>query len=70
MELTSRMKMARIQTFRIQMRKNKPLDERRKTGQTSGTKMAFYSRKIKNFWANNVSGQSDPTADSLPNQPG
>ncbi|MFS7964700.1 hypothetical protein Hanom_Chr08g00753371 [Helianthus anomalus] len=22
---------------------NKPLDERRKTGQTSGTKMAFYS---------------------------
>ncbi|MFS7949750.1 putative DNA helicase [Helianthus anomalus] len=25
------------------MRKNKPLDESRKTGQTSGTKMAFYS---------------------------
>ncbi|KAJ0843005.1 hypothetical protein HanRHA438_Chr15g0686631 [Helianthus annuus] len=24
-------------------RKNKPLDEIRKTGQTSGTKMAFYS---------------------------
>ncbi|KAF5780026.1 hypothetical protein HanXRQr2_Chr11g0467401 [Helianthus annuus] len=37
------MKMARFQTFWIQMRKNKPLDEIRKTGQTSGTKMAFYS---------------------------
>ncbi|MFS7988184.1 hypothetical protein Hanom_Chr11g01031681 [Helianthus anomalus] len=45
MELTSRMKMARFQTFWIQMRKNKPLDESRKTGQTSGTKMAFYSKK-------------------------
>ncbi|MFS7924179.1 hypothetical protein Hanom_Chr03g00269601 [Helianthus anomalus] len=42
MELTSRMKMARFQTFWIQMRKNKPLDESRKTGQSSGTKMAFY----------------------------
>ncbi|MFS8027955.1 hypothetical protein Hanom_Chr16g01504821 [Helianthus anomalus] len=41
MELTSRMKMARFQTFWIQMRKNKPLDESHKTGQTSGTKMAF-----------------------------
>ncbi|MFS7980122.1 hypothetical protein Hanom_Chr10g00935621 [Helianthus anomalus] len=37
------MKMARYQTFWIQMRKNKPLDESRKTGQTSGTKMAFYT---------------------------
>ncbi|MFS8030226.1 hypothetical protein Hanom_Chr17g01531541 [Helianthus anomalus] len=43
MELTSRMKMAGFQTFWIQMRKNNPLDENRKTGQTSGTKMAFYS---------------------------
>ncbi|MFS7908859.1 hypothetical protein Hanom_Chr01g00088011 [Helianthus anomalus] len=33
----------RFQSFRIQMRKNKPLDESRKTGQTLGTKMAFYS---------------------------
>ncbi|MFS7991108.1 hypothetical protein Hanom_Chr12g01066931 [Helianthus anomalus] len=39
MELTSRMKMARFQTFWIHMRKNKPLDESRKTGQTSHTKM-------------------------------
>ncbi|MFS7989652.1 hypothetical protein Hanom_Chr11g01049411 [Helianthus anomalus] len=43
MELTSHMKMTRFQTFWIQMRKNKPLDEIRKTGQTSGTKTAFYS---------------------------
>ncbi|MFS7890450.1 hypothetical protein Hanom_Chr11g00974021 [Helianthus anomalus] len=41
--------MARFQTFWIQMRKNKPLDESRKTGQTSGTKMAFYSKYIKNI---------------------
>ncbi|MFS7901671.1 hypothetical protein Hanom_Chr01g00002381 [Helianthus anomalus] len=34
---------ARFQTFWTQMRKNKPLDESRKTDQTSGTKMAFYS---------------------------
>ncbi|MFS7973169.1 hypothetical protein Hanom_Chr09g00853431 [Helianthus anomalus] len=39
------MKVARFQTFWIQMQKNKPLDESRKTGQTSGTKMAFYSKK-------------------------
>ncbi|KAF5769266.1 hypothetical protein HanXRQr2_Chr14g0646261 [Helianthus annuus] len=32
MELKSRMKIARLQTFWIQMRKNKPLDESRKTG--------------------------------------
>ncbi|MFS7904906.1 hypothetical protein Hanom_Chr01g00041521 [Helianthus anomalus] len=43
MELRSQMKMARFQTFWIQMQKNKPLDESRKTGQTSGTKTAFYS---------------------------
>ncbi|MFS7901923.1 hypothetical protein Hanom_Chr01g00005241 [Helianthus anomalus] len=43
MELESRMKMARFQTFWIQMRNNKPLDESRKTGQASGSKMAFYS---------------------------
>ncbi|MFS8020874.1 hypothetical protein Hanom_Chr16g01420921 [Helianthus anomalus] len=48
MELTSRMKMARLKTFWIQMRKNKPLDKSRKTGQTSRTKMAFYSTK-KNY---------------------
>ncbi|MFS7992240.1 hypothetical protein Hanom_Chr12g01080001 [Helianthus anomalus] len=41
MELTSRMKMARFQTFWIQIRKNKPLDS--KTGQTQGTKTTFYS---------------------------
>ncbi|MFS7967349.1 hypothetical protein Hanom_Chr09g00784781 [Helianthus anomalus] len=39
------MKMARFQIFWIQMQKNKPLDESRKTGQTSGIKMAFYSKK-------------------------
>ncbi|MFS7998394.1 hypothetical protein Hanom_Chr12g01153331 [Helianthus anomalus] len=43
MELTVRMKMTRFQTFWIQMWKNKPLDESRKTGHISGTKMAFYS---------------------------
>ncbi|MFS7903459.1 hypothetical protein Hanom_Chr01g00024311 [Helianthus anomalus] len=37
------MKMARFQTFYIRMQKNKPLDENRKSGQTSGTKMSFYS---------------------------
>ncbi|MFS8029288.1 putative ubiquitin-conjugating enzyme/RWD [Helianthus anomalus] len=43
MELTSRMKVVRIQTFWVQMRNNKPLDESRKTGQISGTKTPFYS---------------------------
>ncbi|MFS7958524.1 hypothetical protein Hanom_Chr07g00679661 [Helianthus anomalus] len=43
MELMSWMKIARFQTFWIQMRKNKPLDESHKTSQTSGAKMAFYS---------------------------
>ncbi|MFS7967363.1 hypothetical protein Hanom_Chr09g00784921 [Helianthus anomalus] len=46
MELSSWMKMTRFQTFWIQMRKNKPMDEGRKTGQTLGTKMAFYSKKV------------------------
>ncbi|MFS7951016.1 hypothetical protein Hanom_Chr07g00590041 [Helianthus anomalus] len=35
--------MTRFQTFWIQIRKNKPLDESRKTSQTSETKMTFYS---------------------------
>ncbi|MFS8015498.1 hypothetical protein Hanom_Chr15g01357361 [Helianthus anomalus] len=43
MELTSWMKMARFQTFWIQMQKYKPLDESCKSSQNSGTKMAFYS---------------------------
>ncbi|MFS8029841.1 hypothetical protein Hanom_Chr17g01527021 [Helianthus anomalus] len=42
MDLTSQM-MARFQTFWIQMRKNKPLDESSKIDQTSGTEMAYYS---------------------------
>ncbi|MFS7983052.1 hypothetical protein Hanom_Chr11g00970011 [Helianthus anomalus] len=45
MELTSWMKMARYQTFWIHVRKNKPLNESGKTGQTLRTKMAFYSKK-------------------------
>ncbi|MFS8034580.1 hypothetical protein Hanom_Chr17g01582841 [Helianthus anomalus] len=45
MELTSQMKMARFQNIWIQMRKNKPLNESRKTGQTSGAKIAYYSKK-------------------------
>ncbi|MFS7981158.1 hypothetical protein Hanom_Chr10g00947701 [Helianthus anomalus] len=44
MELKSRIKMAIFQTFWIQIRKNKPLDESRKSSQTSGTKMAFHSK--------------------------
>ncbi|MFS7903834.1 hypothetical protein Hanom_Chr01g00028801 [Helianthus anomalus] len=44
MELTSWMKMARFETFWIQMRENKPLDESRKSSQTSGMEMAFYSK--------------------------
>ncbi|MFS7902270.1 hypothetical protein Hanom_Chr01g00009291 [Helianthus anomalus] len=43
MELTSWMKLARFQTFWIQMRKNEHLDENRETDQTSGAKMTFYS---------------------------
>ncbi|MFS7989543.1 hypothetical protein Hanom_Chr11g01048171 [Helianthus anomalus] len=43
MELRSRMKTTRFHTFWIHMRKNKPLDESRKTSQTSGTKMTFYT---------------------------
>ncbi|MFS7993853.1 hypothetical protein Hanom_Chr12g01098961 [Helianthus anomalus] len=41
MKFTSRMKMARFQTFWIWMRKNKPLDKNRKTCQTLGTKWHF-----------------------------
>ncbi|MFS7965498.1 hypothetical protein Hanom_Chr09g00763001 [Helianthus anomalus] len=55
-KLTSQVKMARFQTFWIQMRKNKPFDKSRKTEQTSGTKMVFYSYyyffKQKNFKSN------------------
>ncbi|MFS7934464.1 hypothetical protein Hanom_Chr05g00391841 [Helianthus anomalus] len=39
----------RFQTFWIQMRENKPLDKSRKTGQSLGTKMAFYSTIKVNF---------------------
>ncbi|MFS8029847.1 hypothetical protein Hanom_Chr17g01527091 [Helianthus anomalus] len=46
MELTSRMKMARFQTFWIQMQKNKPLDESRKTGQTSQTSYVVFIQKF------------------------
>ncbi|MFS7972085.1 hypothetical protein Hanom_Chr09g00840631 [Helianthus anomalus] len=46
MELMSRIKMARFQTLWIHMRKNKPLDECRKTGQTSGMKMHFTRERI------------------------
>ncbi|KAF5822823.1 hypothetical protein HanXRQr2_Chr01g0031401 [Helianthus annuus] len=35
------MRLARFQTFWIQMRKNKSLNENRKTSQTSGTKWHF-----------------------------
>ncbi|MFS7961224.1 hypothetical protein Hanom_Chr08g00712451 [Helianthus anomalus] len=56
MELTSRMKMARFQTFWIQIQKNKPLAESCKTGLTSGTKMAFYSfiKKRKRLYLKNL----------------
>ncbi|MFS8023399.1 hypothetical protein Hanom_Chr16g01451031 [Helianthus anomalus] len=50
MELTSRMKMTRLQTFWIQIRKNKPLDESRKIDQTLGTKMTFYLKKHESIW--------------------
>ncbi|MFS7951261.1 hypothetical protein Hanom_Chr07g00592921 [Helianthus anomalus] len=56
------MKMARFQTFWIQIRKDKPLDESSKTGQTSGTKMAVYSYitvKFK-FWETNCFGTIQP----------
>ncbi|MFS7963815.1 hypothetical protein Hanom_Chr08g00742751 [Helianthus anomalus] len=36
--------MAIFQIFSIQMRKNKPLNESRKSGQTSGTKKPIYSK--------------------------
>ncbi|MFS7984954.1 hypothetical protein Hanom_Chr11g00992721 [Helianthus anomalus] len=43
MELRSWMKIARFQTFWIHIGKNKPLNESCNTGQTSRTKMTFYS---------------------------
>ncbi|MFS8005605.1 hypothetical protein Hanom_Chr13g01239301 [Helianthus anomalus] len=43
MELTSRMKWQDFKPFGSRCGKNKPLDESRKTDQTSWTKMAFYS---------------------------
>ncbi|MFS8009279.1 hypothetical protein Hanom_Chr14g01282871 [Helianthus anomalus] len=49
MELTSRMKMARFQTFWIHMRKNEPSDESRKTGQTSGDENGILLQKRTNF---------------------
>ncbi|MFS7902851.1 hypothetical protein Hanom_Chr01g00016191 [Helianthus anomalus] len=53
------MKMAIFQTFWIQIRKNKPVCEIYKTGQTSGTKMAFYSKlylcnKKSNFYKKTI----------------
>ncbi|MFS7959909.1 hypothetical protein Hanom_Chr08g00696661 [Helianthus anomalus] len=47
MELTTRMKMARFQTFWIQMRKNKPLDKSRISSQTSDKNgiLLFFLRK-------------------------
>ncbi|MFS7941900.1 hypothetical protein Hanom_Chr06g00481771 [Helianthus anomalus] len=45
-KLTSRMKMTIFQTFWIQMRKNKLLDQSCKASQTSGKIMAIYSIKI------------------------
>ncbi|MFS7974944.1 hypothetical protein Hanom_Chr10g00874721 [Helianthus anomalus] len=45
----SRMKMARFQTFWIQMRKNKPLNRSCKTSQTSGTKLHFTQKNKTNL---------------------
>ncbi|MFS7914012.1 hypothetical protein Hanom_Chr02g00148441 [Helianthus anomalus] len=52
MELTSWMKIARFQTYWIQMRKNEPTDESRKTSQTSRTNMALYSNTNNNYHNN------------------
>ncbi|MFS8027196.1 hypothetical protein Hanom_Chr16g01495751 [Helianthus anomalus] len=46
MELTSRMKMAKFQTFWIQMRKTKPSDESRKSGQPPERKWHFTLNKM------------------------
>ncbi|MFS8027210.1 hypothetical protein Hanom_Chr16g01495891 [Helianthus anomalus] len=54
MGLTSWMKMTRFQTFWIQMRKNKPLDESRETSQTLRTKMAFESKLNFSSFTNNI----------------
>ncbi|MFS7989991.1 hypothetical protein Hanom_Chr11g01053531 [Helianthus anomalus] len=40
----------KISTFWIQMQKNKPWNENCKTGQTSGTKMAFYALLVFNLF--------------------
>ncbi|MFS8010513.1 hypothetical protein Hanom_Chr14g01297991 [Helianthus anomalus] len=57
MELTSRMKMTRFQTFWIQMRKNKPLDESRKTGQTTQS-IIYKVQQSKDVWG--IEGQLNP----------
>ncbi|MFS8030419.1 hypothetical protein Hanom_Chr17g01533791 [Helianthus anomalus] len=49
MESTSRVKMTRFQTFWIQMRKNKPLDESRKTGQTPGKNGILLNKKLPDY---------------------
>ncbi|MFS7990242.1 hypothetical protein Hanom_Chr11g01056431 [Helianthus anomalus] len=60
------MKMARCQIFWIQMRKIKPLDESRKTGQTSWTKIAFYScQDLQNF-GNPYGLYQDPPCTTVP----
>ncbi|MFS7959159.1 hypothetical protein Hanom_Chr08g00687351 [Helianthus anomalus] len=46
MELTSTMKMARFQTFWIQTRKNKPLDESRKNWPNLRDEKWYFTRKI------------------------
>ncbi|MFS7991956.1 hypothetical protein Hanom_Chr12g01076731 [Helianthus anomalus] len=64
MELTSWMKMARYQTFWIHMRKNKPLDENRKSGQTSRTKMTFTLLRIKKYSEKIISKTKSPSGSS------
>ncbi|MFS7913423.1 hypothetical protein Hanom_Chr02g00141611 [Helianthus anomalus] len=63
------MKMARFQTFWIQMRKNKPLDESRKSRQTSGAKVAFYSfHKIKCTLTRTLIAKRPNTAPEAPSE--
>ncbi|MFS7921051.1 hypothetical protein Hanom_Chr03g00232091 [Helianthus anomalus] len=69
MELTSRIEMTRFQTFWIRIRKNKPLDESRKTAQTSGTKWHFtlkFSMKTKYL---KKSAQTAKTSRPVPTRP-
>ncbi|MFS7983415.1 hypothetical protein Hanom_Chr11g00974241 [Helianthus anomalus] len=55
MELTGWMKMARFQTFWIQMQNNKPLDETRENwANLRDEKMAFYSKKTSDNVRNEV----------------